>query len=130
MRHYVLLLAFVSVLSNAPTHASTLQQIQTHLQSLYTPQGRPGGLRTVTGDEPFAGDCKDYYMAAMHQLLRHGHAPTAAIGRTRDTGIYHIMACAEEGGDLWCLDNTEERIISRRAARARYEGLQFRRYEE
>lgn len=131
MVRYWPLLAVVGLMWGGVTMADappSLQQIQNHLQSLYTPHGRPGGLRTVTGEEPFSGDCKDYYTAAMHQLLKYGYRPTAAIGRVRTTGIFHIMACAEEAGQLWCLDNTSAKILSRRAVRARYAGIEFREF--
>jgi hypothetical protein len=93
-----------------------LQEIHDDLMELWTPVDEPGEISdSLSGYEPFSGDCDDYTMAAMSRLLDAGYDPVAYFGTFRRGPPGHLFACTEINGRDWCLDNrygTVRRLVN------------------
>ncbi len=91
-----------------------VQDIHDELLSKFTPLDQPDGDLGVDhfGDEPFSGDCDDYYTAAFNQLYLFGYDPYALLLRVRETGEGHVVACVDIDGWAECLDNNRQRTSS------------------
>lgn len=85
--------------------------IHNDLLALFSPVDQYGDDRPINhqGDEPFTGDCDDYYAAAFNQLYAHGYDPHARILRIKGTRLKHVVACVEDGTEIVCLDHNRAR---------------------
>ncbi len=113
-----LVFATVSSISQADSSLSTLlrpiQDIHDELRRKFTPIDQPDGDLGInhSGDEPFTGDCDDYYTAAFNQLYVFGYDPYAQLLAVKTTGKLHIVACVEIEGEAVCLDHNRKRTSS------------------
>lgn len=53
----------------------------------------------ITGDEPFAGDCEEFMVAAFNQANKRGLM--TAPRHVKVNGEGHVITC----GKYWCVDN-------------------------
>ncbi len=99
-----------------------IQDIHDELLSKFTPIDQSDGDVGInhSGDEPFTGDCDDYYTAAFNQLYRFGYTPFAQIVSVKTTGKRHIIACVESEGEAVCLDHNRKRTSSVRNLKRLY----------
>jgi len=87
-----------------------VQDIHDQLLSLFTPINQPHGDRGMnhTGEQPFSGDCDDYYTAAFNQLYLYGYDPYMQLLKVRGTEKRHMVACVVLAGRPLCLDHNRE----------------------
>lgn len=106
-----------------------LQDIHTELLGLYTPvvqTAREEQLINHFGDEPFAGDCDDYFMAAFNQLQVWGYVPHARFLRRKDNRERHLVACTQARGATRCLDPNDGSVRTTRDLRREYATVEIR----
>ncbi len=87
------------------------QDIHDELLSKFTRIEQPTGDVAInhSGDEPFTGDCDDYYTAAFNQLYVFGYDPYAQLLAVKTTRKRHIVACVKIDGRAVCLDHNKKR---------------------
>lgn len=108
-----------------------LQDIHADLLRKYTPIDQSVNDVGInhSGEEPFAGDCDDYYAAAFNQMRRHGYDPFAYIlGFKKDKR--HIVACVKTNHRLACLDPNQSTVSSYRDLQNWYRLLEIRRLKK
>lgn len=104
-----------------------LQEIHDRLLSMYTRVAQPHDEpANHSGNEPFTGDCDDYYTAAWNQMLHAGHRPYALLSRVRGTGKLHIVACADVEERRRCLDPNSKQVSSAGDLLGRYYDFEAR----
>lgn len=66
-------------------------------------------LLNHSGEEPFVGDCIDFYVAAHRQLEKHGYRPYARFLHRKRDSEGHLVACVDKKGKTRCLDPNADR---------------------
>lgn len=132
----LVLLCLLAGCTSQPTDP-LLQLIHNDLLEKFTPIYQDADADTYvrhTGEEPFTGDCDDYYAAARSQLIKHGFTPVAFTGYFRSeinvqaSAQFHVMACAQQGSKLLCLDPERSRVTPGPVAHRMYEQVKLIRY--
>ena len=117
---FILLMLTSSTQAELPKRP--IQDIHNQLLELFTPIDQTNGDVGInhSGEEPFTGDCDDYYTAAFNQLWMYGYDPYAQFLIVKATGEKHIVACVRVDGKTRCLDHTKKQVSNMRDLKNRY----------
>lgn len=120
-----------AVAAAGPVTLRPIQDIHVDLLRKFTAVEQPRGDRGInhSGNEPFTGDCDDYYTAAFNQLYVYGYDPYAQILAVRGTGKPHIVACVDTPRGQRCLDHNRKRVSRTRDLARWYRILDQRRID-
>ena len=123
MKAIILISLLVSMHTHADGTMKPLQHIQDELLANFTYIAQPGEdiQQFPSGDEPFTGDCDDYYSAAFNQLWQFNYDPfTLILSDKNDASSGHIVACVKVGLHTRCLDNQRMNVSSIRDVTKHY----------